>query len=209
MLRNFSIKARLLCGLSVLSMLSMVSSIGAIVSFNHSKASIEVLYQQRLQGMALLDRVKVDLFSMQSAIMDAGGSAPADGAVMRKLASDLQQTWNAYRALPQSATTGTAVHDFQNAWAALQTEVTALAGSDGAVSIPALQQAMAAAIGQARDITAAQARMPAPATARRSTITRSRCIRPWRSWRSVWSRRSSSRYRSCVRFPGRCATSSP
>jgi hypothetical protein len=39
MMRNLSIRTRLLCGLAVLSILSLVSSVGAIVSFTTQGAS--------------------------------------------------------------------------------------------------------------------------------------------------------------------------
>jgi methyl-accepting chemotaxis protein len=158
MLRNLSIKARLLCGLAILSILSMVSSIGAIVSFNESKASIEALYQHRLQGMALLDRVKVDLFSIQGAILNAGGTAPADQPFMDKVSADLQQTWEVYRAMPQSADTRKKADAFHKELVPLVTQIAAVAKPDNTVSIPALQQDMASAISQAQYITAAQAK---------------------------------------------------
>jgi len=158
MLRNLSIKARLLCGLAILSILSIISSAGAIVSFTESRASIEALYQHRLQGVALLDRVKVGLFSIQGAILNAGGTAPADQSVMDGFVADLNLTWTAYRALPQSADTRKQADAFHASWQRLAADITALGRPDSVVSIPALQHDMAAAISLAQRITTAQAK---------------------------------------------------
>lgn len=158
MMRNLSIRARLLCGLAILSILSSVSSVGAIVSFNDSKSSLETLYEQRLLAMALLDRVKVDLFSMQGAILNAGGTAPAEASVLDGLAADLARNWADYRRKPQAADTRKLADAFDRTWGALADELRALSKPDAAVSVPALQQDMANAIAQAQRISMAQER---------------------------------------------------
>jgi len=157
-MRDLSIRTRLLCGLAILSILSVVSSVGAIASFNASKSSLETLYEQRLMAMALLDRAKVDLFSMQGAILNAGGTAPADTAIMDGLAADLGRNWADYRRKPQSADTRKLAEGFDRTWAALAAELRALSKPDAAVSIPGLQQDMANAIAQAQRISMAQER---------------------------------------------------
>jgi len=156
MMRNLSIRTRLLCGLAILSVLSLVSSVGAIVSFNASKSSVETLYDQRLMAVALLDRVKVDLFSMQGAILNAGGTAPADAAILDGLAADLGRNWASYRGKPQSPGTRKLADAFDRSWTALAADLRMLSKPDAAVSIPALQQDMANAIAQAQRISIAQ-----------------------------------------------------
>ena len=158
MMRNLSIRTRLLCGLAILSILSVVSSVGAIVSFKDSKLSLGTLYEQRLMAMVLLDRVKVDLFSMQGAILNAGGTAPAEARVLDDLAADLTRSWADYRRKPQAADTRKLGDAFDRTWAALATDLRALSKPDAAVSMPALQQDMATAIGQAQRISMAQER---------------------------------------------------
>lgn len=158
MLRNLSIRTRLLCGLAILSILSVVSSVGAIASFNTSKSSLGTLYEQRLMAMALLDRVKVDLFSMQGAILNAGGTAPAEAKVLDGLAADLARNWADYRRKPQAADTRKLGDGFDRTWGALASDLRALSKPDAAVSMPALQQDMATAIAQAQRISMAQER---------------------------------------------------
>lgn len=158
MLRNLSIKTRLLSGLSILSLLSIISSVGAIVSFTESRSSIEALYQHRLQGVAMIDRVKVGLFSMQGAILNAGGTVPADEAVMGRYVKELAGIWAAYRTLPQSAETRKQADVFDNAWRRLASDLAAAARPDAASSMPSLQQDIAGAIAQAQRVTAAQAK---------------------------------------------------
>lgn len=58
-------------------------SIGAIVSFNASKSALETLYEQRLMGMALLDRVR----------NWAGYRRKPQSAATRKLADAFDRTW--------------------------------------------------------------------------------------------------------------------
>ena len=157
MLRNLSIRARLLTGLAILSLLSVISNLGAIASFTSFNDSVGTLYQYRLQGVALLDRVKVDLFSMQGAFLNAGGTIPADPSVLNGLSADLDRTWRAYRAMPQSDETRRHADAFEKNWFSLSRDIAALERADSDLSLPSLESDLAQAIKLSSRITIAQA----------------------------------------------------
>ncbi|WP_075790938.1 methyl-accepting chemotaxis protein [Massilia putida] len=147
---HLSIKARLLGGLAILSILSGVAGVGSMVSFTVTKGSVDTLYQQGFQAVRLVGRMKMDLLAARD-LASSAGEAPA---IARRM-QDLAQAWAAYTKLLQSDDARSANATFHAAWTKLALDAKSLqSGADAA----AFQDTLAQAIGGAERLEVAQGR---------------------------------------------------
>jgi methyl-accepting chemotaxis protein len=101
MLRNLSIKARLIAVMALLSVLLAAVGAGGLYSLSSTNDSLKTVYDDRLVAMGQLDEIAIDLLAAQVSLGNAVGDAAAGERELAEAARRGQHadtTWAAYMA---------------------------------------------------------------------------------------------------------------
>ena len=127
MLRNLSIKSRLIGVLAVLSILAVIQGTGGIFSLTTISGVASNLYKQRVAGVRTLDHVATDLALMQAAAAASLQSVPARGKALNEIGRLHRKAAAAWRAYADVESTGEGpARDFAVAWNAVSGDVAQL-----------------------------------------------------------------------------------
>jgi methyl-accepting chemotaxis protein-1 (serine sensor receptor) len=147
MLRNLSIKSRLVGVLVFLSALSLTQGIGGIVSHTETNDAVSELYEHHVASLRALDQMSTAMLMMQSAVEAMSNPEVAKGNDIVEKVSHLQQevekAWAAYGALPHVGRLADREKSLRDAWET--SSRTAVASLSKAVSSGAPEQANAVA----------------------------------------------------------------
>ena len=141
MLRNLSIKFRLIGVLVVLSALSLTQGIGGIYSLTSTNDGVGAMYRDQIGSLRELDRIAAALTLMR-VVVESGVQSPASRSAAReqvvRLRQEIERVWRAHGVAPQAAQEEVV---FRDAWNVASRHVLALevAWRDGASEAASMQ----------------------------------------------------------------------
>ena len=102
MLKNLTIKSRLIFVIALLSLIMLAVGIGGLVSISTVNASLKTVYQDRVLALEQLDqvarRVSRSQFYIAKAVTSDASQLPADLGNIDKNATERDKAWSAYMA---------------------------------------------------------------------------------------------------------------